>query len=53
MSSISRCNCLLPTTLHPQVKFRLKSDNAVVQASEGIEALRRNVDTLIVIPNDR
>jgi cell division protein FtsZ len=25
----------------------------MVQASDGIEALRRNVDTLIVIPNDR
>jgi hypothetical protein len=28
-------------------------DEAVLQASDGIEALRRNVDTLIVIPNDR
>ena len=26
---------------------------ALAQASDGIEALRRNVDTLIVIPNDR
>ena len=25
----------------------------MLQASDGIEALRRNVDTLIVIPNDR
>ncbi len=25
----------------------------LLQASDGIEALRRNVDTLIVIPNDR
>ena len=25
----------------------------LLQASDGIETLRRNVDTLIVIPNDR
>ena len=29
------------------------ADPLRAQASEGIEALRRNVDTLIVIPNDR
>lgn len=45
-----------------QIKMRACSDTLVMvslgafiilQASDGIEALRRNVDTLIVIPNDR
>ena len=27
--------------------------SAVLQAHDGIETLRKNVDTLIVIPNDR
>lgn len=39
--------------MHFESGLGVFKDEAVVQASDGIEALRRNVDTLIVIPNDR
>lgn len=40
------CSCT--HTLHSELSL-----SWIIQAAEGVETLRKNVDTLIVIPNDR
>ena len=41
------------TALHVHVWIATNCNGTILQAHDGIETLRKNVDTLIVIPNDR